>query len=112
MGEYVVMQCFGAPLTSKEQLDKYTKEQLMDMFWGYTKDVNYLLDHLLNCSDKERNEMKSFFNAMKQVEKMEKQEKENIIKELKNTTDFSWLLGLLMIARIFNNGNNDKTEEN
>lgn len=109
------MQGFNAPLTSKEQLEKYTKEQLMDMYWDYTKDVNSLLDHLLNCSDKERNEMKSFFNAMKQVEKMEKQEKENVVKELKNMADFSWLLGLLMIANIFNkdnNNNNDNDKEN
>ena len=101
------MQGFSSPLTSKEQLEEYTKEELMDMYWNYTKDVNKFIEHILNCSDKERNELKDFFNTMKQVETMSNEEKEKVVQTMQKTVSWGWLIGLMVISSIFNKDNDD-----
>ena len=52
------MRGFNSPLTSKSQLEKFTKQQLIDMYWYKCEDDKEFLDRLENMSFEEFEKMK------------------------------------------------------
>ena len=59
------MKGFNSPLTSKEQLEKYTKEQLVDMLFESSENIKRFTDWLVKASPEEIEDMKLFFKIIK-----------------------------------------------
>lgn len=61
------MKGFNSPLTSKEQLKDYTKEQLIDMYFEMCENDKIFMDYIFKSSPKEFEEMKFFYNLIKDL---------------------------------------------
>ena len=61
------MRGFNSPLTSKEQLKDYTKEQLIDMCFEMCENDKIFMDYIFKASPKEFEEMKFFYNLIKNL---------------------------------------------
>lgn len=52
-------------IENKEQLYKYSKEQLVDMYWNTLKNNRDIMEYIINCNDKELLEFQSHWKWMK-----------------------------------------------
>lgn len=55
---------FNSPLTSKEQLKDYTKEQLVDAYFELSQNHKKLIDIIFNMTAKEFEDIKTFYNLI------------------------------------------------
>ena len=55
------MKGFNSPLTSKEQLKDYTKEQLVDAYFELSQNHKKFIDLIFNMTAKEFEDMKIFY---------------------------------------------------
>lgn len=58
------MKGFNSPLTSKEQLKDYTKEELIDFYFELSQNHKKLIDIVFNMTAKEFEDMKIFYNII------------------------------------------------
>ena len=58
------MKGFNSPLTSKEQLKDYTKEELIDSYFELSQNHKKLIDIVFNMTAKEFEDMKIFYNII------------------------------------------------
>lgn len=62
------MKGFNSPLTSKEQLKDYTKEQLIDAYFDMSQNNKKFIDLMLNMTSKEFEDMKVFYKVINNLE--------------------------------------------
>jgi hypothetical protein len=62
------MKGFNSPLTSKEQLKDYTKEQLIDAYFELSQNHKKLIDIIFNMTAKEFEDMKIFYNIINNLD--------------------------------------------
>lgn len=62
------MTGFNSPLKSKEQLEKYTKEQLMDMYFEMVETHKKFINIIFTATPKEFEELKTFYNIINNLE--------------------------------------------
>lgn len=58
------MKGFNSPLTSREQLKDYTKEQLIDEFFELSQNHKKLIEIIFNMTAKEFEDMKIFYKLI------------------------------------------------
>lgn len=58
------MKGFNSPLTSKEQLKDYTKEELIDSYFELSQNHKKFIDIIFNMTAKEFEDMKKFYNIL------------------------------------------------
>ncbi len=66
------MKGFNSPLTSKKQLEKYTKEQLIDMYFEMVETHKKFINIIFAATPKEFEDMKTFYNIINNLEWGEK----------------------------------------
>lgn len=66
------MKGFNSPLTSKEQLKDYTKEQLIDMYFEMCENDKNFIDYIFKATPKEFEDMKTFYNIINNLKWGEK----------------------------------------
>ena len=66
------MKGFNSPLTSKEQLKEYTKEQLIDAYFELSQSHKKLIDIIFNMTAKEFEDIKTFYNIINNLDWGEK----------------------------------------
>lgn len=62
------MKGFNSPLTSKEQLKDYTKEQLIDAYFELSQNNKKFIDLIFNMNAKEFEDMKTFYNIINNLD--------------------------------------------
>lgn len=58
------MKGFNSPLTSKEQLKDYTKEELIDSYFELSQNYKKFIDLIFNMNAKEFEDMKTFYRII------------------------------------------------
>lgn len=66
------MKGFNSPLTSKEQLKCYTKEELIDAYFELSQNHKKLIDIIFNMTAKEFEDVKIFYNIINNLDWGEK----------------------------------------
>lgn len=66
------MKGFNSPLTSKEQLKDYTKEQLIDVCFEMAENHKKYINIVFNATPKEFEDMKTFYNIINDLDWGEK----------------------------------------
>ena len=62
------MKGFNSPLTSKEQLKDYTKEELIDSYFELSQNHKKFIDLIFNMNAKEFEDMKTFYNIINNLD--------------------------------------------
>lgn len=62
------MKGFNSPLTSKEQLKDYTKEELIDSYFELSQNYKKFIDLIFNMNAKEFEDMKTFYNIINNLD--------------------------------------------
>lgn len=62
------MKGFNSPLTSKEQLKDYTKEELIDSYFELSQNHKKFIDLIFNMNAKEFEDMKNFYNIINNLD--------------------------------------------
>lgn len=62
------MKGFNSPLTLKEQLKDYTKEELIDSYFELSQNHKKFIDLIFNMNAKEFEDMKTFYNIINNLD--------------------------------------------
>lgn len=62
------MKGFNSPLTSKEQLKDYTKEELIDSYFELLQNYKKFINLIFNMNAKEFEDMKTFYNIINNLD--------------------------------------------
>ena len=63
------MNGFNSKLKSKDELQKFTKEELIDMYWQLGENYNKFMEIIFNATQEEFKSLKLFYKLMNEEQK-------------------------------------------